>query len=436
MKYDFSSNIQRGILYLLKSDKHFYLQIVNLIKPEYFEYPSHSSIFKTVDDYYKKYHQLPTDDFILQNSKKNLGPRENISEYKDEIDLVNRIDTSSVANPEYLMDLIESFARTEEMKSAIAKSIDLIREDRVEEVEDLVRKALLVCRDIDTGQSYFDDLGERYSRVFNKEETRRHPTVLPELNRSIDGGLGDKELALAIAPPGVGKSIYLVNQGVTEMKQGKKVLYVSLEMSEDRIAQRFDSIMTLIPQVKLKDPSSQLSVKKRLDLFKEAFPGSDLRIKEFPCTQCNVNTIRNLLVQLKNYEDFVPDLLIVDYLELLRPIRDQQAEYQAQQKIAEELRGLAMENNFLVWSATQTNRMGRTVKIITDSELGDSYGKIRTCDFAISLNQTTEEHDNGMMRVFVVKSRNGKTRFIVPMSIDYETLVMQGYEGDYENEND
>ena len=180
------------------------------------------------------------------------------------------------------------------------------------------------------------------------------------------------------------------------MIEGRKVLYISLEMSEDKIAQRFDSIMTLVPQFKLKDPSNQLTVKERLELFQTEFPGSQLVIKEFPTGQATINTIRNLLVQLKNYDEFEPDLLIVDYLELLRPTRDIQ--------------------------------QGRMVKIITDAELGDSYGKIRTCDFAMSLNQSEEEFDEGKMRAYVIKSRNGRPRFIVPMDVDYNILRMT--EGD------
>jgi hypothetical protein len=115
----------------------------------------------------------------------------------------------------------------------------------------------------------------------------------------------------------------------------------------------------------------------------------------------------------------------VDYLELLRPTQEGQQEYLSQQRIAEELRGLAVQNKFLVWTATQTNRQGRMVKLITDAELGDSYGKIRTCDFAVSLNQTEEEFDEGTMRVYVMKSRNSRQRFVVPMEVDYEILRMK-----------
>ena len=206
--------------------------------------------------------------------------------------------------------------------------------------------------------------------------------------------------------------------------EGKKVLYVSLEMSEDKIANRFDSVTTLLPNRKLKETSTQLTLHERLEMFKEHFPGSELIIKEYPTGQATVNTIRALLVQLKSYKNFIPDLVIVDYLELLRPVRSVDAEYIAQQRISEELRGLAVEYNCLVWTATQTNREGKKVKLITDAQLGDSYGKIRTADWAVSLNQTEEEYDNGRIRAYVVKARDSKQRYIVPMDVDYTTLRM------------
>lgn len=424
MAYQFSENIQRGILYLLKSDHDFFLQIVNLVKPDYFEFPSHSKLFSVIKDYYDKYNKLPNDDFIIEDIKQRMAPKEAVSDYSDELFYINNLDTSSVSNSDYFLDIIERFAKKEAMKSAIAESISLIKDDRVEEVEALVKQALLINRDVNTGQDYFNDVLDRWNRTFNKDSTVKYKTVLPSLDRSLEGGLGPKELAMVVAPPGVGKSLYLVNQGVRAMVEGKKVLYISLEMSEDKIAQRFDSVMTNIPQMKLKDPANHTSVKERLDMFKSEFPNSDLVIKEFPTGMASINAIRSLLVQLKNYNDFEPDVLVVDYLELMRPTREIQQEYLAQQRIAEELRGLGVEFGFLVWTATQTNRMGRTVKVITDAELGDSYGKIRTCDFAISLNQTEEEFDQGTMRAFVIKSRNGKPRFIVPMTIDYSTLRM------------
>ena len=424
MAYEFSENIQRGILYLLKSHSDFFAQIVGLVKPEYFEYPVHSNIFSVVRDYHDKYDRLPNDEFILEEVKEVKKGREDLADYEDEIYGINSLDTSALENPEYFLDLVEDFARKEAMKSAISESILLLQENKIGEIENLVKKALTISRNVDTGQPYFNSVLDRWKREIDFSQRDRFKTLLPTLNQSLDGGLSPKELAMVVAPPGVGKSLFLVNQGVHSMIEGRKVLYVSLEMSEDKIAQRFDSIMTLVPQFKLKDPANQLTVKERLEMFQKEFPGSQLVIKEFPTSQASINTVRNLLVQLKNYDEFEPDLLIVDYLELLRPTREIQQEYQAQQKIAEELRGVAMEHNFLVWTATQTNRQGRMVKIITDAELGDSYGKIRTCDFALSLNQSEEEFDEGKMRAYVIKSRNGRPRFSVPVDVDYSVLRM------------
>ena len=433
MKYDFSENIQRGVLFLSKYNRDFYLQISSLVKDDYFEFPIHEKIFSSIRTHYEKYSSLPTDDFIIEEVKSIKESREPLSDYSDELHHINSMDTSSIDNVEFYLDLVESFARKEAMKSAITESIGLMKDDKIDEIESVVRKALTVIRNVDYGHLYFDDIKGRFDRIFKEASGERFNLVFPTLNRELEGGLSRKELAMVVAPPGVGKSLYLVNQGVQALMENRKVLYISLEMSEDKIAQRFDSVTTLIQQRNLKGKFT--TVTERLQVFQSEFPDSRLIIKEFPTGLATVNSVRSLLVQLKNYEDFVPDIILLDYLELMRPTTEGMAEYQAQQRISEELRGLAVENNILLWTATQTNRQGRSVKLITDSELADAYGKIRTCDYAISLNQTEEEFDEGRMRAYVMKSRNGKQRFIVPVDIDYSILRLS--EGDsYGNEEE
>ena len=201
--------------------------------------------------------------------------------------------------------------------------------------------------------------------------------------------------------------------------------YVTLEMSEDKIARRIDSVASLLDNKSLNDPSKQLELNKRLKMFQDRFPGSRLFIKEFPTGVATVNSIRSFLVQLKNYHNFVPEMIIIDYLELLRPCSKIDAEYIAQQRISEEIRGLGVENNAMMWTATQTNRNGKKVAIIDDTELGDSYGKIRACDWAISLNQTQEEYDTGKMRVFVIKARDSKQKYTIRANVDYSTLKIE-----------
>ena len=421
MAYNFGENVQRGILYLAKYNKDFFSQITPLVKPEYFEFPIHSTIYNAIVGFHSKYQNLPCDDFILEVCKKLKNSKEKPSDYQDEITLINRMDTSSIGSEDFFLDEIENFARKEAMKDAITQSIGYIQDDNYERVEEAVRKALTVNRNVDLGQNYFDSITARWVRMLDRNNEDRYRTILPTLNKELEGGLSAKELAMVVAPPGVGKSVFLVNQGVHSLMEGRKVLYVSLEMSEDKIAQRFDSVMTLINQRNL--PTKQKILQERLEVFKERFPGGQLVIKEFPTGVATVSTIRGLLAQLQNFEGFVPDLLIVDYLELLGTTREG-PEYQIQEIIARELRGIAVEHKMLVWTATQTNRQGARVNVITDAELGDSYGKFRTVDYAVSLNQTEEEFDEDRMRCYVMKSRNGKTRFVTGVSIDYNTLSM------------
>jgi replicative DNA helicase len=425
MGYNFSEGLQRGILYLYKSNHDCHLQIDHLIKPEYFEFPSHSNIFTVVRNYFVKYHKLPTNDIILENVKELVRERENLEDYSDELTLIDQVDKESLENIEYLMDSVEKFARRESLKNAIRECVGLMETDNPDACEEVVRKALTVSRTVDTGQEYYVDLSDRWKREIEEKDQNRFGTIYPSHNAQLEGGHCAKELCMVVAPPGVGKSLYLVNQSVKALTEGRKVLYISLEMAEDKIAKRFDSISCCIPNHTLKNPETQLTLKKRLEYFQSQYPGSRLFIKEYPTGLANVNTIRSLLVQLRNYEDFVPDVIFVDYLELLRPCRKIDAEYIAQQRIAEELRGLAVEHNCLVWTATQTNREGKKVAIIDDTELGDSYGKIRVCDWAISLNQKPEEYDNGTMRVFVMKSRDSRQKYTIQTVVDYKTLRME-----------
>ena len=424
--YNFSDNIQRGIINLAKSNLEFFNEAAPLIKSEFFEYPIHATLFEGVTEFFTKYHKLPNDDFLLEFCKDKKTRSENISEYEDELYLVNNLDTSTSNNPEFVIDCVEKFAKRESMKQAITKSVDLMKDGRFDEIEKEVKDALLVARSQDFGQDYFEDVDARWERLLSVTEGDFLETCLPSLNRGLTGGgLRKKELAMVVGFPGGGKSLYLANQAVTCLSNNLKVVYISLEMCEDRVAQRIDSIATVIPQEMLGGEKGQKMLKQRHKVFKKTFSKAELRIKEFPTGMANINTIRAYLNQLQSYEGFMPDVVIIDYMELLRPLREGMSEYEGQQRIAEELRGMAVERDILLWTATQTNRAGRSARIITDEHLGDSYGKFRVVDLAISLNQDEEEFDEGMMRVYVMKARNGKARFIVPMTVNYNTLAME-----------
>ena len=429
--YKFTSNVQRGIIYLLKNNHDFFTQISPLIKSEYFEYPAHGKIYDTILNYYDQYLMLPTDDFVIEDIRKGGGENIKISDYVEELEDINAIDPQSVENKEYILDLVEDFAKKEALKSAIKDSIIHLKKENYGAIESNIKEALTVSRQVEVGQNYFSSVSERFKRLYEISDAERDTfkTMIPTLNKATEGGLQRKEIGMVVAPPGVGKSLYLANQCVQSLMENRKVLYITLEMSEDRVAQRLDSIASLVPQRKMKtDPSSLLKVKERLKVFKTKFSEGELVIKELPSGSTSVHGIRALLSILRNHERFEPDVIIVDYIGLLKYSDKGMAKYDAMEQIVADLRGLAQENNCVVWTATQTNRQGRNVRLISDSELGDSYGQIRPVDLAVSLNQTREEYENGEMRLYAMKVRNGHSFFTVPLSINYSTLRIE--EGD------
>jgi replicative DNA helicase len=420
--YELSDNIQRGIIYLSKSDPHFLTQAMPMVKAEYFEYPSHQKMYKIVVDYYLKYKKLPSDDFILEDVKQVKTSNELFSDYRDELDLINGLDENSLNNEDYLLDLVESFAKEQSLKDAIIRSAEMVKAKKYSEIEPIMRDAMTVSRNVDLGLDYFSDIEERWDRLNSDTHNAEHRTIFKSLNDALEGGLASKELAMVVAPPGVGKSLYLANQAVRSCLDGSNVLYITLEMAEDRVAQRLDSIFSRIKQDQLKHRCDDL--KNRLEQVTATVPDrGGLKIKEFPTKRAGVNQLRAYLNQLSNYENFKPDVIIIDYLELLAT-ESEMAEYQAQERLAQELRGLAIEHKCLVWTATQTNREGKKVRLITDTELADSYGKTRVCDLVISINQDEEEFDKGKSRVYIIKSRNGRARFIIPAKMDYQRLVI------------
>jgi len=426
MTYDFSENIQRGILYLAKSDKDFLVETSPLIKADYFEFPQHQKFWSVITDHYETYKSLPSDDAILQEVKKLKSDSELLSDYREELTALNEVNLKSIDNREYYLDSVEEFAKDNAIKGAILDSLDLLKTRKYSEIQEKVRDAITVGRQVDLGTDYFSDIDSRWARAEDEDLVPAHATPFDTLNASLEGGLCSKELAMVVAPPGVGKSLFLANQAVDSVLDGKNVLYVSLEMSEDRVSQRMDSIFTRIRQSDLK--TSVDKIKERMDKLASLTEMGCLKIKEFPTKRATVNNLRAYINQMYSYHDIKFDMVIIDYLELLAT-DGTMPEYQAQERIAQELRGLAIENECLVWTATQTNREGRKVNIITDAELADSYGKTRVCDLVFSINQNEQEFDEGKARVYVIKSRNGRARFMFNVGIDYNTLVVQEQAG-------
>lgn len=428
MAYKFQDSIQRGIIYLAKSDEAFLLQVMPMVKDEYFEFPSHQKMYAVITKFFLNYKKLPTDDQLLEEIKKVMASNELFGDYRDELESINSLDEKAIDNQEYFLDLVEEFAKEQAVKDAIIKSVDHLKKKNFEAIEEEVRKAFSVNRNVDLGTDYFTSVRQRWERLNSSSLVPKFRTPFETINEALEGGLAHKEMAMVVAPPGVGKSLFLANQAARSVLDGHDVLYISLEMAEDRVAQRLDSIFTRIQQSELSKRVDD--IEQRLTMISTQWENKGrLVVKEFPTKRLSVTGLRAFLNQLKNYQDFTPDVIIIDYLELMRTDKEM-AEYQAQERLAQELRGCASEYGCLIWTATQTNREGKKVSVITDAELADSYGKIRVCDLVFSINQTEQEFDQGAARLYLMKSRNGKARFIVPVAIDYSRLVINQQNGE------
>ncbi len=417
--YTFEENIQRAILYLCKSSEDFLVQVVTMVKPEYFELGAHQKIYELTRNHWHEYKELITDSQLVEEFKAVKAEKETLGEFRSEIKFVNALDVQSFSDTEYYINKVEDFAKKESMTQAVLESVEDINNGRLEIVVNRVRDALNVGRQVDLGSNYFEGLQSRYNE--EDEGDCEFGTVFPTLDETLGGGGSTGEVYLVVAPPGVGKSVYLANQAVRSAKQGHNVLFISLEMDRKKVEKRVDSIMTRIPMAELKFRVPE--IEDRLKKVKERYPDmGEIKSRQFPTRGCSVAQLRAFITQVENYEGFKPDVIIVDYLDIMSS--DMLSKYDAQQDIVELLRGLAVEKDVHIWTATQTNREAKKVNVITDAELADCYGKIRVVDLAISLNQTEEEKANGLMRIFVMKSRNGPAHMIIPVRHDVGRLIL------------
>src|SRR6056300_643863 len=287
--YHISDNVKKGALYLLKHDMEFFSEIVPLLQPEYFDFPAYKNVFIGVRGYYDKYRKLPSDkalpNFIFNNVS---GAQEDGIDYESTIAEINSFDKSVLEDREFILDTIEEFARQKAMEGAIRKAVCILNDEGdIGQVEELVKSALLVNRNIDVGQDYFSEVTDRIRRESEDKRVNKISTVFPSHDRNLEGGLSKKELAIVVAPPGVGKSLYLVNQGAHAIMEGRNVLYVSLEMSQDKIAGRFDSVLSDLRQRDLKESqAAKLNLRERLGTIHTKTQGR-LIIKEFPTGASN-----------------------------------------------------------------------------------------------------------------------------------------------------
>jgi len=286
------------------------------------------------------------------------------------------------------------------------KSTSLLKKCSFDEISVLINEALKAGADADFGYDYIKDFEKRFE--FDGRETIT--TGWENMDKITGGGGGRKELAVVIAPTGVGKSMVLVHLGATALKAGMTVVHYTLELRDTVIANRYDSCITGIPLDELMDRKVEIRE------FLKDIDGT-LIIKEYPTKTATTNTIRAHIEKLKQ-QGIIPDMIIVDYADLLRTLSTRREKREELESIYEELRAIMMENNVVGWTASQTNRTGLQAEIITMQSISEAFSKCFIADLIFSVSRTVEDKQKNGGRIYIAKNRNGPDGLVFSIFMD------------------
>lgn len=442
--YSFSEGFQLKILALVARDKATFISYRDVIKPKYFKKDIHIDLARIIHNYYDTEMDRakikgtevnpPTLEVLWEEIRKLTNANKNKSKLREQyedcaIDIMNM----DLSDAEYIKDSLIEFGKNAAIEHAILESVDEITRGREKggvdynKIEGLISSAIRVGEDIgDLGVDYFETAEERMENYKQGiEGVRKVPTGMSGLDKVLRGGLGDGELGVVIAPPSRGKSFSLINIGAGAILQGYNVVHYTLEMPEAQVAKRYDNRLLQKDIGYLKENSNK-ALQALVNMQK--FVKGQLVIKKYRTNEATVNTIRSHLTRLHMEKGFKPDVIIVDYADLVQPRRTYSDKRFELESVYLDLRDLAGEYNCPVWTASQTNRGGLDKKVITIGDLAEAFNKANIADFMVALCQTTDEKADGVMRFHISKYRDGESSITLDGDIDYKTAMIAIYD--------
>lgn len=408
-------SIEQAILSNLITNEEYFRQAFPYIKSEYFPRGPIRHIFDLISDHYNNHKSIPTQTalHIALNKRSNLSQTE-FDDTKGGIDELK----GAPEDLGWLMTESEKYCQERAMYNALSEAIVIQenfekapgeRNPKIPEIgyiQDLMKQALSVTFNTTIGHDYFEDAEARF--LSYKTKANKVPFTSKILNLITKGGVEYKTLNLLMAGTNVGKSLGLVHLATDYLMQGYNVLYISMEMSEEMVGKRIDANLLDISMDDLSEGLMTEGDYMRRIASKKAGCGK-LYVKQFPTGGANVNHFNNLLMDLKMKRGFVPQIVVVDYLGICASSRMKFSEnsYTLVKAIAEELRGWAIENNLVVWSATQTNRGGWDSLDVGLGDIAESAGLANTADFLLALMENEELAEIGQQKFKQLKSRYG-----------------------------
>lgn len=440
--YAHDIKISKKIVGLIVCDRNFLVQSIDLIKPEFFEDESHRLIYTVVFNYFKQYNSMPTKAIIINEIKAKRGNDANLLDYLGELEAVIYGYVDGQEGRDYLLDKITEFAKEQAVKVGVSKTIELVKsrgKDRYTKIAEIWRSALTVDKNHELGLDYFKDIEDRYDKMMGQREEVREISfssgfpeqIFPngQKSRGIDGllttgGLSRGEIGAFVGLSGSGKSIALINAAVTNLLRGKKVCYLTLEMGEDKIAKRFDALLSEQPFHSLLDKRSIVIDAIKSHVRHEIDQGR-LRIKHYPGGTANVDTFRAYMSQVNLHDKFNPDMIVVDYVGEMKDLPGMQT-YESRQMLVRDLRTLAVEENVCVLTAFQANRKGREIQefegSIDDDALADAFGQARPMDALWSINKV---EGSNIGWIYIMKHRDGISKAKIFYEMDTNILKMR-----------
>ena len=428
------TRIEQTILKNLIQSEEFTRKVIPFIKDEYFTDQTERTVFTEVKDYFDKYTKAPTVEALLINLDNNTSLNENV--VKGSKTIVDAIGKSNEPTPsEWLENETEQWCKDRAIYIAVMDSIEVIdkkSQRSTGEIPELLKDALSVSFDVSIGHDQIEDKDARFE-FYNTEEEKL-PFDLEYFNKITKGGLPNKTLNICLAGTGVGKSLFMCHMGASHLMMNKNDLYITMEMSEERIAERIDANIMNVPMQELPEMSKKMFDKK-IDKIAEKTKGR-LIVKEYPTASAHVGHFRHLLQELDIKKDFKPDIIFIDYLNICASHRIKPGaganSYTLIKSIAEELRGLAVEYDVPIMSATQTTRSGYGSTDIELTDTSESFGLPATADLMFALITSDELEELDQLVVKQLKNRYNDPTIFKRFVIGIDRARMKLYDCEQE----
>jgi archaellum biogenesis ATPase FlaH len=419
----FGKAFQENLCQLILLDRPFADQIKEVLSTEFLELKYLQVFTQKIFEYKEKYKVHPTYDIMTTLLRTGLDDQ-NETVQKQVRDYFARIQNKEPEGSQFVKETSLDFCKKQKLKEAMLKSVKLLQNSSFDEISKTINDALKLGSSTDFGYDYLVDFEKRFQIKARNPIT----TGWDEIDQVSKGGLGSGELGVVIAPTGAGKSMVLVHLGTEALKLGKTVVHYTLELADSVVASRYDSCLTGIEIREL------YSFKEQIFESVQNLAGK-LIVKEYPTKSASTNTIKLHLEKLK-MRGVKPEMIIVDYGDLLKPISNQREKRQELETIYEELRGIAQENSCPVWTASQTNRSGLNAEVITMESISEAFNKCFVADFIFSVSRTIEDKASNGGRIFVAKNRNGPDGLVFPIYMDTSNVKIKVLQSNGESASD